>query len=87
MTRDEHRAKCIEAIADELEPDWRRLQKIDWAHGIVVLRKAARIFDSLHDIARVVIVGAVMRATIRQDGNFDVCTNEVDLTNPPESKP
>jgi hypothetical protein len=90
MTRDEHRAKYIEAIADELEPDWRRLQKIDWAHGIVVLRKAARIFDSLHGIARVVPVEATQEMELKTSmdisgrRNFDIMSAAGDLTNDPD---
>jgi hypothetical protein len=88
MTRDEHRAKCIEAMAAEISsvcawPDNRSVEA------------AIRAFDSLHGIARVDPIEAteeMMTAGRVRTGIGDrhiiwtAMSAAGDLTNPPEGK-
>jgi hypothetical protein len=94
MTRDDHRAKCIEAMmfalinAHDHNSDW--------------FRMAATAFDSLHGIARVVpveannemihtgvgaIVGSPESAWINAISCWNAMSAAGNLTNQPEGKP
>jgi hypothetical protein len=85
MTRDEYRARCIEAIA--YGQKWEEVVEKD-----VYRCHAAKILDSLHGIARVVPIEATEEMSI---SGIDAAPGQTwramsaagDLTNPPEQKP
>jgi hypothetical protein len=94
MTRDEHRAKCIEAMVDAA-------QKIraPWVLTLILrqvwVKVMAAAFDALYGIARVVPVEATPKMIEEYELSDYENIGEVwsalsalgDLTNPPEGKP
>jgi hypothetical protein len=83
MTRDEHRAKCIEAMV--------RAHRASYWQDIEV--RMATAFDALHGIARVVpaeeFEDLMFYATADRTGEAKDFVERLvcDLTNPPEGKP
>jgi hypothetical protein len=97
MTRDEARAKCIEAVAEKIAFD---MDTLPWAlvnehHKNFYRRVARRSFDSLHGIARVNLPEAteemIEAGNSIEDGDhlsvWSVMAATGNLTNPPETKP
>ncbi len=89
MTREEHRAKCLEAIkagipAGIKEAIWEECGN-DETYERNLDDLSVKVLDSLHGIALVV------SADWQCGDNYDCCAMDpmerADLTNPPEGKP
>jgi len=65
MTRDEHRAKCIEAMAYSMSKWWIEENMAGWKYLATVMAMTA--FDALHGIARVVPIEATGKMIAASD--------------------
>ena len=89
MTRDEHRAKCIEAMREAYGKAWSqsKTKKFSWQSGLTAA------FDALHGVAFIdpieatedMVLAGLSKFTVRQ--RWRAMSARGDLTNPPEETP
>jgi len=102
MTRDEHRAKCIEALArtyyyEQVQDDDEQFEEATTQEIQACIEVGENLLDCLHGITRVAPVEATMEMTRSWFGNqnntdyaeavWRTMAAAGDLTNPPGKKP